>query len=198
MAKRSKLEIALSKRDVPEAVLDGPMLVVDPASGAKESLPGYAVFVRGVRVESGTIDVGGPEMPRHKRLKELARTLREDFPQWPTWAVVVIEDVPMQFHEGKGRGKRSSLAGQVTLHKACGAVESAVETDIVLYVAPATWWAHAGKHRHIKGDENDAVAMGECVLFKAQQAMAERERRKTARKKPRNNEATRFKKRPAA
>lgn len=180
----TKLDLALAKAGVADAVAHGSILSIDPASGAS-SLPGFAIFHEGRYVESGVIEVGGRADDLHRRLGELARTIREDLrpPSGkPAWDVVIIEDVPdKNWKARKGRGgavyKVGSARNQKTLHRSVGAVLAAAgyppATTLVLYVHPATWHAHVGP-AYTKSDEGDAIAMAEVAVGAARELLAER------------------------
>jgi hypothetical protein len=173
----SKGMLAVQKRGAAESILRGHMLVIDPASGGGESVPGYAVFSAGELIESGTIDVGGPQADLHDRLFELGITLRDSLPNKVD--VLVIEDVPLKRF---GPDRSGSLKGQVNLHRSVGAVMGAVKCRFFIPVHPATWHSHAGPD-HVKSDENDAIAMGRCALSMASETLGRRVARRRSRKK---------------
>lgn len=174
----SKGLMAVQKRGCAEALLRGVVLSIDPASGAGESLPGYALLRAGELVESGVIDVGGPDRELHERLFELGRSLREDFDGMEV-DVLIVEDVPLKrFHKGGG----SSIRSQVTLHRSIGTVLGAVRAQFFVPIHPATWHAHAGED-HEKGDEQDAIAMGRCALAMAADVLGKRNVMRRSRKR---------------
>jgi len=198
---KNRAMVALSRGDMAECVANGSVLVIDPGSGAS-SLPGYAVFFRGHRVESGVIEVGPPSRPLRERLAELNRTLREDLGPPPNpdapdadWDCVIIEDIPTKRYGSKsGKGgrelKTASMAGQVTLHRAVGAILAGVRTKHELYIHPSTWHAHVGPD-YQKSDEGDSIAMGEVAIRMARSIIQARLQRrgapncrKPAKKKP--------------
>lgn len=172
----SKGHLAIQKRGAAEAILRGSVLVIDPASGGGTSLPGFAVFRAGELEESGVIDVGGPNADLHERLRELGRTLQREFQS--TYDVLIVEDVPLKRF---GVDRSGSLKGQVNLHRSVGAVMASVECRFFIPIHPATWHSYAGPG-HIKGDENDAKAMGQCAIAIASDTQARRNERRRSRK----------------
>lgn len=112
-------------------------------------MPGYAVFVGGVLVDSGIIAVPTGR-PLNVRLKYIADTLREKF---LSPDVLVLEEIP------PFRNKAA-----IVLFQAMGAVMAGVETREMLLVSPLTWHALAdekfGPGIYTKTDEKDAVMLG--------------------------------------
>ncbi len=179
-AKPTRLQVALFRKGVAELVSSGTMLSIDPASGVS-SLPGYAVFRAGERLESGTIAVGRASDELGARLWELGRSLREELapPDGSAeWDVLVVEDIPDKnwSQAGKGKHRIGSAKNQKVLHRAVGAVLASVKAKVILFVHPSTWHAHVGPG-YVKSDEGDALAMGEVAVVKARQLLAERAER---------------------
>jgi hypothetical protein len=159
----------VARSGVARAVLDGRVLVVDPSIGSKRagkeggSLPGYSIWVGGHLEDSGTITTRDHGGSTHRRLVELARSLRDDFPG--QWDVLVVEDIPMLRFEKFGR----SLASQIPLHRATGAILASVDATHLVEIHPATWRAFLADAEDYdaregevgaKGDESDAIVLG--------------------------------------
>lgn len=139
---------AFRKKVAQEAgkVMTGRLLAVDPASG-KTSMPGYAVYDKGILVESGIIDV--PSGNTAARLADLYGCFREDFKDVDVLAIEML---------------RGSMVNPV-LHWAVGATLAAVNVSSVIEVPIATWKALA-KHdpEYAKADDADAEAIGAVVV----------------------------------
>lgn len=134
--------------------LNRTVLSIDPASGST-SEPGYALFVEGKLVQSGTI-----KSPRgrqiNQRLQVIADTLREQF---PIPDVLIIEHIPPSF------GPAATVA-VAALHKSIGAILASVRCKDYIEVAPASWHAVANRldFKYEKSDEKDAIIIGWTVL----------------------------------
>ena len=144
------LQILKYRKDL----LSGEVLCVDPSSGSKSSMPGYAVYRKGELVESGTIEVPlGDKI--YDRLVYLVACIKREFNTTPD--VLVIEDIPI----GKGRLRMAALR---SLNMSVGAIIGALEVDKVVALHPRFWKKHA-RVNYSKSDEQDAIMMGE-VCFK--------------------------------
>jgi hypothetical protein len=158
MAKETKLQRTL--RRFPEKVLHGRMLVVDPSSGSTTSMPGYAEFLNGVLVDSGTIQIPYSKAV-HKRLRYLRDCLDRDFAN-ERYDVLVLESLSIM--QSTRRRAMSLLLESVGVFLAC------IESDEVAYVAPASWHAYVRRKygdSYVKSDEADARVMGELVIEEA-------------------------------
>ena len=61
-----------------QALIEGHVLAIDPSSGSRDSMPGYAVFFKGQLLDSGLIEVArGRELNR--KLFIIGETLRTQF-----------------------------------------------------------------------------------------------------------------------
>lgn len=125
------------------------MLVVDPASGGS-SLPGFAAYRAGQLIKSGTLAIdGGPVQGRLRALHEYLKNTKPD--------VLVIERI-----------------GGPKAHKyllwSVGVIIAAANPMSLIEIGVSTWKKHAREGGvWTKGDENDALAMGACVLDVAMQ-----------------------------
>lgn len=157
--KQSKVDYQVAK--CKSALLEGTVLAIDPSSGSASSLPGYALFRCGELIDSGVIDLKvGWEL--HRRLSQLATTLREDFEEVD---VLVLENIPVT---GFGRSSKA----HASLIKAVGAILSSAKYKALVEISPSTWRAYIKRHadeftEYEKSDEWDAIIMGYCILDKA-------------------------------
>lgn len=130
-------------------ILRGTMVVIDPSSGSKGSMPGFAIFSHGLLKRSGTLHI------EHKlvvttRLEQLYDRAQELLPEPPD--VFAIESI----HKG--------MAHQFLLW-AVGASFAAVRAPIKLQVPIAFWKAYAKTQAdYEKGDESDAIMMGQALI----------------------------------
>lgn len=141
-------------------VLDGTFLAIDPSTGSKSSVPGYALFEKGQLVESGEI-ITDIHANRSKRLYEISRTIREEFPKPDVLAVEYIPPVSY-----KGSANRMNSTSLMALQKAIGAILVAHPVDHLVEVPAITW----GKYKpedYVKTDEYDALSIGYCVIAHA-------------------------------
>lgn len=129
-----------------QAILEGTVLAVDPASGGT-SLPGWAAYRKGKFLSSGTVPIN-PRDPIQDRLRVLYDQLLPTDPD-----VLVIERI------------RGSMAHEY-LRWSCGVIVASCRPVILLECPTSTWRSYAGKD-HVKSDENDARAIGDCVLHMA-------------------------------
>lgn len=173
-------------RGYAEKILTGRVLALDPSIGSWSSQPGYAVYMAGVLIDSGVIEMP-TEATRSRRLFYLRRVLTEQFPEY--FDAVIIEDIPThRFSRGRGGRQYANAKAQVPLHKAVGVIESCFDAPC-FFVAPQTWRMHASaehlsdKERGVSTDERDAVAMGIAVLAVAAHAAAAPTTKRKGRKK---------------
>lgn len=148
-----------------QQILNGRMMVIDPSSGSAKSSPGYAIYEAGVLVDSGILNVPRDlELPI--KLRMIANSLRNEF-KIPD--VVVLEHIAPFFrnNQGPGGAKPDFINKSVlSLHRACGAIMSAINCDSWIYVAPISWRSFIPVNYN-KTDENDAILMGYTVLRNA-------------------------------
>lgn len=147
----SKLEDSI--RPQIKLILDGHILSIDPSSGSRNSLPGYAIYKAGELVDSGVIQVPvGDNL--HTRLFHLRKSMMEDFEK-PD--ILVTENVPPVM-QSKGFFNKSVLS----LQKAIGVVISCFDVPLI-EVAPISWRQNIPA-TYQKTDENDAILMGYTVV----------------------------------
>jgi len=128
------------------------MLVIDPSSGSAGSMPGYALYFKGVLKESGTIKID-PKQPIQYRLNDLYNWCVDNHVD-----VLVIERI---------RGARA----HEYLRWAVGVTICAVKALTVLEIPTTVWKIDArANEAYEKGDEQDALMMGEAVLRIAKEA----------------------------
>lgn len=128
-------------------ILGGTLLSIDPASGGT-SEPGYAVFHRGVCVESGIVPLLKTGQVQH-RLKLLYCALSKHAVD-----VLIIERI---------RGAKA----HAYLQWSVGVAVAAVCPALLLEMPVPTWKMLAGK-LHIKSDETDARAIGQALITLAE------------------------------
>jgi hypothetical protein len=135
----------------------GLVLVVDPSSGSRESMPGFVLVEDAAVVNSGTIQLD-LKKPPHRRLHDLQT---EMFAIVPAVDLIVTESIP-PFMSGKGGGFRTQSV--VQLHWSVGAILSAYDADLI-QVPIQSWRSWVTKNvgeigeTYKKGDEVDALAM---------------------------------------
>jgi hypothetical protein len=166
-------------------ILEGHMLCIDPSSGSRGwkgsgtgSMPGYAVFKKGVLVDSGIIEIPGLSRDVGYRLQDLATILRTEF-ELPD--LLVVEKI-------SGRAR-------VSLVKSAGAILASVLAPAIIEIAPRSWqaWVPANRWtRATKSDENDAKGIGYALIemLGDESCPSKIESRRTPRRrsKPKKNE----------
>lgn len=150
--------IAQRIAELRETILTGTLLAVDPSTGSSSSLPGYALYEKGILVESGVIRVD-VAAAKNKRLFEIRRTLQEDF-EVPD--VLVIEHISA-IAFGALKYNAEAFVG---LHRGVGAILSAFNLDTVIEVPPSVWKRKVDEG-YTKSDESDAVYIGRYVINEA-------------------------------
>lgn len=143
-----------------ELILKGVILSWDPSSGSRQgkkgSLPGFAIFQKGKLTQSGEIPLNIKDELQWK-LQEQHRsfnTLLDEF--HPN--VLVFEDIsPMRY---LGRGKK---VPQPALLKSVGALLSWPGPTAYIPLPPLLWKALVSND-YEKGDEADAIEMGQIVI----------------------------------
>ncbi len=133
-------------------ILKGRVLSIDPASGSSSDT-GWAYWEAGQLVQSGLIKVP-VHAPLSFRLRELARTIREEVPAHDVLFIEAIRQNPTF------RG-----APVEPLLKAVGAILASSEHQLCLEVAPMVWkrWAISLRTYH-KTDEQDAIHIGMFLM----------------------------------
>lgn len=145
-------------------ILGGMLLAIDPSTGSRSSMPGYALFDKGELVESGIIQVRVQDR-KNIRLYNIAETLRTEFPKID---ILAVENIPPVSYNRKGAMRGWSL---VALQRSIGAIISCFDCDYV-EVAP-TWTTKFRPEELDKDDEADAIGIGNATLQAARQAVEE-------------------------
>lgn len=145
-------------------ILSGTLLAIDPSSGSRGSMPGYAFFRAGVCEEWGIIQLDHKQSLKEK-LWNLGNWLRVKYPKVD---VLIMENIP-PFMSSAGTGFKN--AAVVNLHKSIGAVFSAVYSSMCIEVTPQSWHAwlrHKGlEDTYDKNDANDALILALYTLENA-------------------------------
>jgi len=151
--RKTNLQKQAEKSLVP--LTEGHVLAIDPSSGSRDSMPGYAVFIRGQLVDSGLIEVAkGRELNR--KLFIIGETLRNQF-EIPD--LLVVEHIP-PFMRGSGFSKSI-----VSLQRAIGMIIGSIDRPL-LEVPPITWHKLAPPD-YQKTDEKDAIMIGYAAIWTA-------------------------------
>lgn len=152
-SKTSKVYINI--KQLKDVILTGKILAIDPSTGSRSSMPGFAWFENGKLIESGEINVDFTD-ERHEKLYEIARTIREDFSE-PD--LIIIEYIPPVRY---GRGGMNNIS-IMALQKSIGAILSARKIKYMLEV-PAITWRNYKKPDYYKSDVKDAETLGYCAI----------------------------------
>jgi hypothetical protein len=135
-------------RQLRETLLTGCVLAIDPATGGK-SQPGYAVYRRGVLVQSGIIELP-KKLDIYRRLPILYDAVRALVLDPPD--ILVIEAM-------------HSTMTHDHLMFAVGATLAATRTPTVIELPVNMWKAVAkGDEDYKKGDEQDAIMIGFAAI----------------------------------
>jgi hypothetical protein len=145
------------------------MLAIDPSTGSKSSRPGFAWYEAGVLKESGEISVD-LKANRSKRLYEIARTVREEF---PVPDVLVVEYIPPVTY--RGSATKMNGVSLMALQKAIGAIIGAHPFEHLLEI-PAAAWRKYKPEDYVKTDEWDSIVIGLCAVETAKQVKRDREK----------------------
>lgn len=143
----SKLDIAA--RPALPHLFKGTILAVDPSIGSASSMPGYALVVDGVMVDSGILSIN----PRESASKRLSGIQHQLLALVPNPNVLVIEKIAPMLSCGG--------AGVIQLHWACGVI-LATYPDAVPVMIPNQTWKKYLRDKGIeykKSDENDAIVL---------------------------------------
>jgi hypothetical protein len=136
------------------AIAGGLVVAVDPSSGGS-SLPGYAIFRAGILERSGAVPIT-KGLPIEQRLRILYDFLNNlDC----TPDVLVIEHIGMSHtHQ--------------FLHWSIGSCISAIRAPVFIE-CPIMVWKLVAKQdsEYAKGDEADAICMGQVVIERAKQVL---------------------------
>lgn len=138
-------------RSCRDLILAGTMLVVDPSSGSKDSKCGYAYYVAGDLVVSGTVDIDH-RLPIEQRLANTFDWFSANYNQ-PD--MLIIEEI------------RGRLA-HVYLLWSVGVIIAAARASQVIEMNIGTWKRRAGDD-YVKSDEEDAKAIGRVTIQLAEE-----------------------------
>jgi len=143
----SNLDVAM-KPALP-FLLKGTILAVDPSIGSASSMPGYALVVDGVMVDSGILSIN-PRENSSKRLYAIQKQLLELVPN-PN--VLIIEKIAPMLSVGG--------AGVIQLHWACGVVLATYPDAVPVMIPNQTWkkFLRDNGVDYKKSDENDAIVL---------------------------------------
>ena len=141
---------------IADIILEGTMLCIDPSTGSQSSMPGFALYEKGIKIESGIIEVD-PTLNRSLRLYEISRCVREDFKDID---VLTVEYIPPVTYKGKGGMNSVSI---MALQKSIGAIMAALPFEHLLEIPAASWKVYKPKE-YEKTDEWDAICLGLCVV----------------------------------
>ena len=135
-------------------ITGGTLIALDPSSGSKGSMPGYAIFEAGLLVFSGEIKLPY-QRPVYERLQLLHKAVLALTPEPPD--VFVIEEI-----KGQNFGSRY-------LNWSVGTAISAARTPTIIE-CPINLWKALAKVTpdYVKGDAEDAVMIGRSVILRTQ------------------------------
>ncbi len=136
-------------------VLKGRVLSIDPSIGSTSSMPGWAVYDAGVYIDSGILLINIPNsIP--DRLQQLNHEMRQLMLKWKP-DVLVYEDIPASRFGG------GNAVAHASLLKAVGAILAVPGPVGFIGLLPVTWKRFT-KENYVKGDEADAIAIGEIAI----------------------------------
>lgn len=147
--------------DCADCILNGTLLAIDPSTGSKSSMPGWAWFEKGELKESGIIKVD-LKGNRAQKLYQINHTLRTEFGP-PD--VVAVESAGYFI-------SKMNPASIISLQRAIGAVIASWPVKCLVEVPSNVWQKYRFKG-YEKGDEADAICIGLCVIGKAKQVLKE-------------------------
>lgn len=146
---------------IPE-VLTG-LLSIDPSVGSASSMPGWAFYLKGELLASGTIKIG-VNLPLERKMQILKYEMDKLYERFSP-EVLAYEHITPLFRGGNGFGGMDANS-HVSLCKGLGAILAA-GTDVCpkYYVkVRAAVWKKLVSKSHIKGDEADAQEIGRIVI----------------------------------
>ena len=138
-------------------IKNGTMLAIDPSSGSRGSHIGYALFDKGLLVESGEIDLSDEwGLPVHQRLGYIHDCLRESF---PFVDLLVTEKIRVV-------SRRGSYKATEPLVYAIGVIMSGIKHGAFVEIHPRTHMATSNRlfDDYRKTDEYDAISIGLCMI----------------------------------
>ena len=160
----TKLE--LSAKPCKPFCTKGTIISVDPSIGSASSMPGYALTVDGVLVDSGILAIN-PREPHNKRLAGIQAQLKA---LTPNPDVVVCESIAPVLSVGG--------PNVIQLHWAVGVILATYPNAHAVLIPNQTWKKHLREAQlvnYVKSDENDALALM-CTLYALCQEMMTNEK----------------------
>lgn len=154
---RSQLQKAIHFNRKP--LLEGNVIAIDPSSGSRQSLPGYALFSKGRLVRSGVIEVPtklmrGLNYTPH-RLQWISKQLGEMFPD--TYDVLIMEGIHFK------PNFKTNMKSFQQLNQAIGAFLGGLRWNYIVNIYP--WhWKELLSGVYDKQDALDAINIGMAVI----------------------------------
>lgn len=161
LSKSSKAYEMISKSRLP--LIEGRVVCIDPSIGSSSSMPGYAVYIAGTLIASGTLTIN-PNGDLHEKAQELAFAVRRLYKEWEP-DVLVYEEIAIQ---GTGR----AIQSHVTLLKAVGIILSVSGPEHYVGIYPVSW-KKMTRSTYVKSDENDAIEIGYVCIEEAKRIIEE-------------------------
>lgn len=147
-------------RELREQILRGHMLCVDPSSGSRQSLPGWAIYEAGRLTDYGVVEVPSHWLNKGTGIPHRLRYIAEAFRgAWPgkEWDLLAIEDVKLDNEKG-------TLVNAIeSLMLAKGAITAAIPWKEYIGVH-AMAWRSIRPHDYVKSDTSDAILIGELLI----------------------------------
>lgn len=152
-------------KELREQILYGSMICIDPSSGSRQSLPGWATYTGGILSDYGIVEVPSHWLNKGSGIPHRLRYIAEAFRTgWSgkEFDLLAIEDVKLDNEKGTLQNAIESLM------LAKGAITAAT-----------SWKEYVGVHAHawrtirptdyVKGDASDAILIGELLIRLAQE-----------------------------
>jgi hypothetical protein len=144
-----------------ELLRNGRVLSIDPSSGSKSSMPGFAFFNSAQLISCGILEIDYRK-PLWYKLGVLGSILRNNFPQVD--ALLVEQIAP--FMSSAGTDFKNKAV--VNLHKSIGALFASITPQVCIEVPIPSWKAWIRKKgiedSYEKTDANDALVLGLVTL----------------------------------
>jgi hypothetical protein len=142
-------------RDISDSVLNGTLVAVDPSIGSRDSMPGYAIFYKGKLQVSGTAAIDF-RATSYDRLRLIHNWIRQLVPS--PIDVFAVEAIPKPL-------------GHIYTLWAVAATITGTEATHTIEIPIPFWKAYVkDKVGYVKGDEQDAIAMGEAMIAYCREA----------------------------
>ena len=133
-------------------ILFGRMIAIDPGS----TRPGYAIYESGELVDKGWIRTESKHL--HQRLKEVSTAIS-----------TLTEGADLLAIEKIGPfNSRTDKKKYDPLQQSIGAIHVGSQAKYMLEVKPITWQKFIGDD-YVKSDDEDAVAIGNCLVVIAKE-----------------------------